>query len=368
MAVPLLNLTRLHASIGAELEEAVRDVVNNSAFVGRAASAIFEDEFGAAMGMLAAGCGSGTDALALALRATGIQPGDEVIVPAMTFVATAEAVIHAGAVPVVVDVDPATLLIDEEDVARVRSSRARAVLPVHLYGHVVPFGTLADWGADGLSVIEDGAQAHLATYRGSGLGTMSEAACFSFYPGKNLGAMGDGGLVASRDASLVDHVRKLRDHGRQGKYVHEEIGWCSRLDGLQAAILRVKLRRLPEWTDARRRIARVYRERLAERSGVTVVPWEDGAVHHVAAVRVAAAARDQIRSMLTQAGIETAVHYPVPLSLQPSLAEWARPCPEAEKAADELVSLPIDPLMTDGEVDAVCTALLDAVGATRAGQ
>jgi dTDP-4-amino-4,6-dideoxygalactose transaminase len=284
-------------------------------------------------------------------------------VPAMTFVATAEAVVHVGAVPRLVDVDPDTLLIDPAAVAAVRSDRLRAVIPVHLYGHVVDPAAMSQWRSDGLVVIEDAAQAHLAQRDGDPVGTHGSAACFSFYPGKNLGAFGDGGLVMSDDDALLDRARLLRDHGRTSKYTHDEIGWCSRLDGLQAAILLVKLRHLDAWTRSRQALATCYRDALADIPEVRVVPWHDGAVHHLLCVRVPASRRADVKKQLERRGIETGIHFPLALSTQPALRGWAEPCPAAELAAEELLSLPMDPLMTHSEVAAVCDALRRAVSA-----
>lgn len=356
MKVPFLDLARLHASIRAELDAAFDDVVSESRFVGSAATGGFEADFAAAHGTAgAAGCASGTDALALALRSLGLGPGDEVVVPSMTFVATAEAVVHVGATPVLADVCPTTLLLDDESVDAVRTARTRAVIPVHLFGHVVPTATVRGWRDTGLVVIEDAAQAHLATSGGRPVGSAGHAACFSFFPGKNLGALGDGGAVISSDLGVVASVRRLRDHGRTSKYTHDEIGWCSRLDGLQAAFLAVKLRHLRAWTDGRVRAAERYRARL----GDILVPWEPGAVHHLLVARVPAERRERIRDDLGALGIATGVHYPVPLSRQPALAPWARPTPNAEDAADRVLSLPMDPLMTLDEVDYVSDRLAE---------
>lgn len=353
--IPFLDLGRLHQSIRADLDRVLARVVNESAFIGGAVPD-FEAEFASSHGLpAAAGCGSGTDALALALRGLGVGPGDEVIVPSMTFVATAEAVVHAGATPVIADVHRDTLLLTEESVAEVATSRTRAVIPVHLYGHLVPFDLLAQWRADGLIVVEDAAQAHLGEWQGRGVGSVGHAACFSFYPGKNLGALGDGGLVASTDEDLIANLRCLRDHGRSSKYVHEEMGWCSRLDGLQAAVLQLKLAHLPRWTDARRSLAARYQEAL----GDDLVSWEPGAVHHLLVAR-ARRSRDEVVEALEKAGVGTGIHYPVPLSQQPSLRHHPRGrCGAAELAAGQVVSLPIDPLMTLPEVERVCDVWLD---------
>lgn len=352
MTVAFLDLERLHQSIRPELDAAIDRVLHASSFVGGGEVAAFEEAFGQAHGLPAgAGCGSGTDALALALRALGVGPGDEVIVPSMTFVATAEAVVHVGATPVVADVDPVTLLLGPAEVAARRTPSTRAVIPVHLYGHVVPFDVLQAWRDSGLIVVEDAAQAHLATWQGRPVGTVGHAACFSFYPGKNLGALGDGGMVLSSDEAVVAEARRRRDHGRTSKYTHDVVGWCSRLDGLQAALLRVKLGHLPAWTEGRRAAAGRYRDRL----GDALVPWSDGAVHHLLVSRVAD--RDHVQAALRDAGIGNGIHYPVPLSRQPWLLDGgAAPAPAAELAAEEVLSLPMDPLITAAAVDEVCTA------------
>lgn len=350
--VPFQDLTRLHDSIAEELDEAIADVIARSAFVGAGASAAFEEAFAAAHGVdHALGVASGTDALALALRGVGVGPGDEVIVPAMTFVASAEAVVHVGATPVIADVDPTTLLLDADSVAAARTERTAAVMPVDLFGHVVSFDLIAEWQESGLRVVEDAAQAHLATWQGRSVGSAADAACFSFYPGKNLGAFGDGGAVITNDADVASRVAKLRDHGRESKYLHDEIGWCSRLDGIQAAVLGVKLGHLAEWTDQRRLLAERYRERLGDR----LVPWEDGAVHHLLVMRTPAIDRDRLLEALRAEGVGVGVHYPVALTDQPSLRPYLTgACPNAEAAAASVLSLPMDPLMTLSQVEYVC--------------
>lgn len=355
MKVPFADLGRLHETISEELRQAFEETLRSSAFVGAAASAAFEAEFALAHeAPYAVGCGSGTDALTLALVASGLEGGEEVIVPSMTFVATAEAVVHAGGVPVIADVDPHTLLLTADSVDDVRSERTRAVLPVHLYGHAVHFTTLAQWRCEGLIVVEDAAQAHVLRWRGASVGSEGDVACFSFYPGKNLGALGDGGAVITHEEDVADRLRRIRDHGRKTKYEHEVVGWCSRLDGVQAALLQVKLRHLSTWTNARRQLAGRYAARLDE----WLVPWEEGAVHHLLVARVAADDRQRIIDGLTEAGVGTGLHYPVALSSQRSLHPWARTCANAEFAAREVFSLPMDPLMTMDQCDAVCDAFL----------
>lgn len=364
--IPFQDLGRLHEGIASELDEAVRGVVIDGAFIGGQRVAAFEAAFAEAHGAPGAvSCGSGTDALTLALLAAGLEPGDEVIVPSMTFFATAEAIIHAGGRPIIADVDPDTLLLSQETVATVRTRTTRAVMPVHLYGHVVPTADLRVWRDSGLLVVEDAAQAHLARYGQDGVGTIGHAACFSFYPGKNLGAFGDGGAVIAQDRRLLEQVAMLRDHGRREKYLHERIGYCSRLDTLQAAVLAVKLKHLPMWTAQRQQVAGRYAEN-ARRSGIDLVSWVEGAVHHLLVARVPAGVRDSLREKLALAGIGTGVHYPVALSQQPALRASGAATPNAKAAAAEVVSLPMDPLMSLDEVDTVCIALEQALEASPA--
>lgn len=360
--IPFLDLQRLHASIKADLDVAVQRAIDNTAFVGGSEVKQFEDAFGAAHDTgTGAGCGSGTDALSLTLRALGVGEGDEVVVPAMTFIATAEAVVHVGATPVVADVDPQTLLLTPETVDAVKTSATRAVMPVHLYGHIVPAAHLETWRNEGLIVVEDAAQAHLGQTNGLPVGTIGHAACFSFYPGKNLGGFGDGGMVISQNASLVDEVRRIRDHGRTTKYTHDIVGYCSRLDGLQAAVLAAKLHHLPRWTQGRVDVAEAYRSAMGDQ----LVPWEDGAVHHLMVTRVDN--RDDLQRELKEIGIATGIHYPVPLSKQPWLADATPACPGAEVAAEEILSLPMDPLMAIDDVSYVAEQLAVHAGAATRG-
>jgi dTDP-4-amino-4,6-dideoxygalactose transaminase len=365
MQIPFLDLSRLHEPILNDLHAVLDEVVRTSNLVGAKASRTFEEAFAAAHNRKgAAGCASGTDALLLALLGLGIGRDHEVIVPAMTFVATAEAVVRAGATPVLADVDPNSLLLTKATVAAVRTDRTRAVIPVHLYGHVVPFDLLEAWVSDGLYVIEDAAQAHLATWQGRPIGEVGHAACFSFYPGKNLGALGDAGLVVSDDEDLLARVRRIRDHGSDTRYLHQEIGLCSRLDGIQAGVLAVKLPHLTGWNEQRATLAERYRSHLtgAEEAGLSLVPWEPGANHHLFVVRVSGGKRDAVKDRMEAAGIGTGIHYPVPLSRQPALASWQRNCPSAEHAATEILSLPMDPLMTVEEADTVADELLRLIG------
>lgn len=356
--IPFLDLGRLHGTIRHELDRAIADVIDASAFIGGPV-ARFEEHFAEAHGGPgAAGCASGTDALVLALRAFGVGPGDEVIVPSMTFVATAEAVVLAGATPRLADVDPVTLLLTADEVERVRTPETTAVIPVHLYGHVLPADDLRAMRASGLIVIEDAAQAHLGSADGATVGSIGHAATFSFFPGKNLGAFGDGGAVLSTDLAAIDEIKRLRDHGRTSKYEHEVMGMNSRLDGLQAAVLDVKLRHLPNWTESRRGLAELYRKHLGDQ----LVPWSEGAVHHLMVMRTAR--RSALQATLASLRIGCGVHYPVPLSRQQAMGRGPA-CPNAEVAATGVLSLPMDPLMTTNEVLEVCDAVAGASDAAR---
>ena len=356
--VEFYDLKRLNASIGTDLTLAVDGVVRGGGFVGGEDVACFEAEFARIHGVSdAAGCGSGTDALSLALRGLGIGPGDEVVVPAMTFVATAEAVVHVGATPVFADVDPVTLLLTNETVRRVAGPATKAIIPVHLYGTMVCPDDMRAWQAEGWKVIEDAAQAHLASRGGEGVGKVGDAACFSFYPAKNLGAFGDAGAIASMDAGLIETVKRLRDHGRQTKYRHDVVGYCSRLDALQAAVLRAKLPHLSGWTRARQGIASLY-ERGFSGMALSVVPYCPGAVHHLFVIRVQPERRSGIMRRMKDLGVGAGLHYPLALTQQPSMRPFRRAdCPSAEDAAASVLSIPMDPLMTAEDVTVVIGAV-----------
>jgi len=358
-----LDLRRLHDSVREDLRDAFERVVDESSFVGGPEVDAFEREFARELRLPGVvGCASGTAALELSLRALGIGRGDEVIVPAMTFVATAEAVLHVGAVPVLADVDPTSLLLTERTVEAVRTDTTRAVVPVHLYGHPVSRSAILAWRADGLTVVEDAAQAVGAGWNGRSVGDAGHAAAFSFYPGKNLGALGDAGAAVSGDDVTLHAMRSLRDHGRHGsRDQHDVVGWNARLDGLQAAFLRAKLPRLRAWTAAREALATHYRQQLETVDSASVVPWEHGSVHHLFVIRVPARARDRLRKALAQDGIETRVHYGRALSQHPSLREWHRPCPHSEAAASQVLSLPLDPVMPLEETEIVSTAVARAL-------
>jgi len=359
--VPQLDLTRQYAAIEAEVEAAVRRVLRGGRFILGAEGEAFEAECRAALDVEhAIGVGSGSDALRLVLVALGIGPGDEVVTSAFSFVASATAILHVGARPVFADVDPATLALDPDRAAAAITGRTRALLPVHLYGLPAAMGPLrAVAEPHGLALLEDAAQAFGATLGGRAAGGLGTAAAFSFYPTKNLGACGDAGLVTTRDPDLAARLRRLRNHGQVQKYDHVELGWTSRLDELQAAILRVKLRHLEAWTAARRRIARRYAEGLG---GLPLVlPSErPGARHVYHQYTVRTPRRDALAKHLADAGIGTACHYPQPIPGQPlfrSLGYDAAAYPTAWAAAQTVLSLPCFPELTDPEADAVVASI-----------
>lgn len=308
----------------------------------------------------AVGVASGTAALQLALLAIGVGPGDEVITTAHTFMATGEAISQTGARPVFADIDLRTYNLDPNRVEEALTPRTRAIVPVHLYGHPADMDSLLDIaGRRNLWVIEDAAQAHGAEYRGRRCGSMGHLGCFSFYPGKNLGAYGDAGAVTSNDKALLGKVRKLRDHGRSTKYEHDELGYGERMDALQAAILRAKLEHLETWIEARRRHARRYNERLV--GSPLCTPQEAPQVRHVYHLYVARTPyRDRLFAYLKAKGIEAGVHYPIPLHRQPAYLRRGYgdvQLPETERAAAEVISLPLYPELTVGQIDYIAQTI-----------
>ncbi len=364
MQVPFLDLKAQHAVLEGELTEAFRAIVRGAAFVGGPEVEAFEREFAAfchADG--AVGVGSGTDALRFAYLAMGIKPGDEVITVPNSFIATTEALTQAGAAVRFVDVLPDTLLMDPSQLAAAITPRTVGIVPVHLYGtpaDMDPIQAIAR--AHGLWVIEDAAQAHGAVYKGRQVGTMGAMAAFSFYPGKNLGACGEAGAVTSSDAGRLAFVRKLREHGQAEKYYHDIEGYNGRLDALQAAFLRIKLRHLEQWNRARRAIAALYRGRLSEAPDVRIVAETPGSrpVYHLFVVRVPE--RDRVRAFLQSRGIATGLHYPLPLHQQVAyrhlnLDDGAFPV--TEQAAGEILSLPMFPEMSPDQADRVMDALAE---------
>jgi len=356
--IPIAAVDREYASLRGEVVNAVTSVFESCRFILGPEVAALEKEIGSTLGgAQVVGCANGTDALVLALRALDVGPGDEVIVPAFTFAATAEAVALVGATPVFADIEPDTFAIDPRSAARLVGKQTRAILLVHLFGQCArmePLWELAERA--GLRIVEDAAQAIGAKWRGKPAGTLGHIAGFSFYPTKNLGGPGDGGMVTTADAKLADRLRVLRGHGSPGGYLHDEVGLNSRLDEIQAAVLRIKLRHLDAWNDRRRANAARYRAAIGR--GLVAQAEIPGAHHVYHHFTVRAAQRAEVATRMDAAGIGTAVYYPKALHEQPAYARWARgPLPEAEKAAAEVLSVPVHPWLTDAEVDRVAAAL-----------
>ena len=356
MYVPLVDLKAQYHTIRTEIDDAIQRVLDHTGFIGGEEVSRFEAAFGSYVETgPAVGVASGTAALELALRACDIGPGDEVITTAHTFFATAEAISNVGATPVFADIDATTFNVDPNAVESAITDRTRAVIPVHLYGRPAELDSLADiCRRHGLRLIEDAAQAHGARSRDRACGSIGDLACFSFYPGKNLGAYGDAGAVTG-DPGLLARIRKLRDHGRLSKYEHDEIGHGERLDAIQAAVLEVKLRHLTEWTEARRRHAATY-DRLLAGSGVAT-PTQDPLDRHVFHLYVIRSPRrDELLASLSAAGIGAGIHYPIPLHRQPAYVQRGfGECrlPATESAANEVVSLPIFPEITADQIEYV---------------
>jgi dTDP-4-amino-4,6-dideoxygalactose transaminase len=361
-SVPLTSLDNGDPDLIPELLEAVERVAWSGAFTGGAEVERFEMEFADyCEGAFAVGVSSGTDALALALRAFDVGPGDEVIVPANSFIATAEAVSLAGADPRPVDVDPLTHLLTAERVEPHVGPRTKGIIPVHLYGRTVEMESLLSLARrKGLLVIEDACQAHGARYRGRRVGSLADAACFSFYPSKNLGGWGDGGAVVTDNPEIAGRVRLLRSHGEKPRHHHRVVGSTARLDAIQAAVLRVKLRRLDCWNDARRRLARELDAALREADITLPAPIGPGADHVYHQYVIEIDGRDAFREHLDAAGISTGIHYPVPVHRTQAYAGLGMgpgALPTAERLAGRICSLPIFPGMTRFQVGQVANAV-----------
>jgi dTDP-4-amino-4,6-dideoxygalactose transaminase len=360
--IPLVNLERQYQGLRDEMTSAIQQVLQSSSFILGPFVDTFEQELAGYLHVKrAVGCSSGTSAISLALEALGVSEGDEVITVGHTFAATASAIRHVGAAPIFADIEPASYGMDPEDLSRLISNRTKAIMPVHLYGAPCRMASINAIAAEkGIPVLEDAAQAHGADVDGRKVGGLARAATFSFYPGKNLGAYGDAGAVTTDDDTLADRIRSLRDHGRTGKYVHNVIGYNHRMDGLQGAILSVKLRYLTEWNSRRRQLAARYDSQLRPKGFKTIEPPNNTtSVYHLYVVEVSN--RLKVQTALKERGIATGVHYPVPLHQQPAFAPWAgdRPLPATERIASRILSLPICGDLTDDEQDRVIDAFLE---------
>lgn len=367
--VPFLDLKAHHAPRRAEFLAAIGEVIDSGAFAGGPFVAKFEQEFAAFCDTpFAIGVGNGTDAIWLALLALGVGPGDEVITVPNTFMATAEAISYCGAFPVFVDIDPQTYTMNPAQLEAAISNRTRAIVPVHLFGQMAdmdPILEIAD--RHGIPVVEDACQAHGAEYKGRKAGSLGAAGCFSFYPGKNLGAFGEGGAVVTSNENLKQKIQALRDHGQSRKYHHSMIGWNARMDGIQGAVLRLKLEHLAENNDRRRAHARAYTQALSSVNGL-ITPHEAAYgrhVYHLYVIRVAE--RDRVLADLSDRGVQCGIHYPIPVHLQEayqSLGFQRGSMPVAERCAEESLSLPMFPELTEDQIDLVVREVRNCVGRT----
>ena len=366
MDVPYFDLRAQYAELRGEILAALDGVCRNASFcLGEEVSA-FEREFAAYCEVRhCVAVNSGTSALHLALLAIGVGPGDEVVTTPNTFIATAEAISYTGATPVFADIDPATGNVDPQKLDAAITPRTKAIVPVHLYGRPAAMEALtAIARRHNLAVIEDACQAHGALHRGRRVGSLGRAAAFSFYPPKNLGAYGEGGALVTSDEAIAKFAVAMRDHGQARRYYHESIGYNYRMDGFQGAVLRIKLRRLGQWTARRRELARLYRRQLSTaRLEMPSDDPEDESVYHLMVIYVDR--RDEVREQLKARGVHTAIHYPVPIHLQKAyghLGYAAGSFPATERACARALSLPFFPEITDKQVEYVCGALREVVG------
>lgn len=362
--VPFVDLRKQYLLHRAELDHAMQNTCEAGSFILGPEVSRFERNFADYLGVQeAVGLASGTDALRLAAGALGIAPGDEVLVPDNTFIATALAVLSLGAAPVPVDIDPSTYLLDLKDAKTRLTSRTKAIIPVHLYGRCLDMDAVTIFAKEhGLAVIEDACQAHGAMWKGKRAGTFGDAGCFSFYPSKNLGAFGDGGLIATNDPLLADRLRRVRNYGSLKKNSHETPGENSRLDGIQAAVLNVKLPFLEEWNRARFRAACRYAELLEGIQGVRVPDFDradiPGHVFHLFVIQCEK--RDKLLAYLGEKGIQAGIHYPVPIHRHQAFSSlgWGKEkYSVAEELAEKILSLPIFPEITDDQLDYVASAV-----------
>lgn len=364
MQVPFLDLKVQYRQIEAELKPVLEEIMANGAFIGGPQVAAFENEFAAFCGVRhCVGLSSGTDALRFALIAAGVGPGDEVITVPNTFIATTEAISQAGATPVFVDIDPNTCCIDINQIQHRITPRTRAVVPVHLYGQSADMDAVLEIvRKHQLVVIEDACQAHGALYKGRRAGSMGIAGCFSFYPGKNLGAFGDAGAVVTDDDKFAQTMRMLREHGQSRKYYHDMEGYTGRLDAIQAAVLRIKLRRLADWNRARRNHAARYNKLLFDIPGVAAVQEAEFAqsVYHLYVIL--SDDRDGLQAYLAERGVSTGLHYPLPLHLQKAYTRMGfkkGDFPVSERTAERLLSLPMYAELTPEQVEYVVACIRD---------
>jgi len=370
MQIPFLDLKAHHASIREELDAAIREVIDSSAFAGGPFVAKFEQDFAKFCGTAnSIGVGNGTDALWLVMLALGIGPGDEVITVPMTFMATTEAISYCGAKPVFVDIDERTYTLNPDLLEHAITPRTKAIIPVHLFGQTADMDPILDIAKRrGLAVIEDACQAHGAEYRGRKAGSIGTAGCFSFYPGKNLGALGEAGAVVTNSEELKNKIQMLREHGQAKKYYHTLIGWNARMDGIQGAALRVKLKHLDRANEARRAHARFYDQQLAEVEEIILPTEAEYArhVYHLYVVRLQD--RDRVLQAMADKGKASGNHYPNPVHLQEAysfLGHRKGSFPVAERCAEEFLSLPMYPELTPPQLEAVVHELKTQIRASK---
>lgn len=370
MKVPFVDLAAQHEVIGDDVDRAMLDVVKRSDFILGREVTLFEEEFAAYCGVsFAIGVDTGISALELSLRAMGVGPGDEVITAANSFIASASPISMVGARPILVDVDPQTYNLNPDLLETAITARTKAVIPVHLYGQPADLQPILDIAqCHGIRVLEDACQAHGALYRGRRAGSYGDAAAFSFYPAKNLGAYGDGGMVLTNDPDIAEKVRMLRNYGQREKYRHEVLAFNRRLDTIQAAVMRVKLRYLDAGNDSRYRHATLYSSLLAEVNVIT--PFESSQVRHVYHLYVVQVEkRAELQRHLTALGISTGIHYPTPIHLQPAYAHLgyrAGDFPVTEELAGKVLSLPMYPELRDEQIHYVAESVRSFVGASQA--
>lgn len=363
MTIPIFNAKAQLEPIRTEIDAAIKRVMDSGQFILGPEVKSFEEEMASYLDIKhTVGVASGTDALQLALLACDVIPGDEVITTPFTFFATIEPIIHCGARPVFVDINPHTYNIDHHKIEAAITSRTKAIIPVHLYGHPCNMRPIMDIAQKhDLKVIEDCAQALGAQYIGDKIGGIGDAGCFSFFPSKNLGACGDGGMVVTNNQEIAEKVSSLRKHGAQKPYIHDMPGFNSRLDSLQAAILKVKLKYLPEWISKRQSIASMYHAALHGLEGIVTLPAiTDGHAWNYYTIRLNGLNRDALRMFLTDRGIQTAIYYPLALHLQPTIIEYGYKTgnfPIAEQAQTEVLSLPMYPELTEAQIHSITEAI-----------
>ncbi len=361
VTIPILDLTAQYTALQEEIEAAAVRVLRSGHYVLGPEVEALEAELGAMLGLgNVISCASGTDALCLALRALGIGPGDEVLVPAFTFAASAEAAALTGARPVFVDIDPDTFLIDLESCRAAVTDRTRAVVVVHLFGRPANVAAMQEAVGPEIAIVEDCAQSFGAKTAGQATGTFGQVASFSFFPSKNLGACGDGGAVTTGDPELAERLRALRNHGSRQPYHHETLGLNSRLDELQAAILRVKLPHITEWNNKRRLLAERYTEMLRQQEGIRVPESVEGHVWHQ--YTLLSPRRDALQEQLAEDGVESRVYYPIPLHRQEAYAQWASgvSLPVTEQVCRQCLSLPMFPELHPALVERICASIARA--------